>query len=281
MDFKANAKINLSLDITGILPNGYHSVSMVMQSVELCDIVSIEKNETKNITVTTDNPQIPDGKENLAYRACELMINEYNIPYGFDIKIKKNIPIAGGMAGGSTDAAAVMRGINEMCNLGASTEDLMKLGVTLGADIPFCIKKKPALAEGIGEKLTEVNGLSKDLYILLVNPNVLISTKEIYNKIDNEKCFNTVDNESLILALRNRNIKKASIYMKNVMETVTSEICPEIKQIINKLCDKGAKVALMSGSGATCYGVFESREKAILAQTEFGKYFTAITNPVE
>ncbi len=281
MDFEANAKINLSLDITGILPNGYHSVSMVMQSVGLCDIISIEKNETEKITVTTDNPQIPDGKENLAYRACELMINEYNIPYGFDIKIKKNIPIAGGMAGGSTDAAAVMRGINEMCNLGASTEELMKLGVRLGADIPFCIQKKPALAEGIGEKLTPIKGLSKGLYILLVNPNVLISTKEIYNKIDDKKCFNTVDNESLILALHDENIEKASVYMKNVMETVTSEICPEINKIVNELYNKGAKVALMSGSGATCYGVFESREKAVLAQAEFGKYFTAITNPVE
>lgn len=281
MEFEANAKINLSLDITGVLPDGYHSVSMVMQSVELCDIVSIEKSETKDITVTTDNPQIPDGKENLAYHACELMMNEYNILHGFDVKIKKNIPIAGGMAGGSTDAAAVMRGINEMCNLGASTEELMKLGVRLGADVPFCIQKKPALAEGIGEKLTTIKGLPKDLYILLVNPNVLISTKEIYNRIDNKKCFNTVDNKSLVLALCDKNIEKASIYMKNVMETVTSEICPEINQIVNELYNKGAKIALMSGSGATCYGVFESEEEAVLAQAEFGKYFTAITNPVE
>lgn len=281
MEFKANAKINLSLDVTGVLKNGYHSVSMVMQSVELCDIVTIEKNNTKEISVVTDNPQIPDGRENLAFRACELMIDKYSISHGFDIKIKKNIPIAGGMAGGSTDAAAVMRGINKMCNLGASTEELMKLGVTLGADIPFCIQQKPALAEGIGEKLTPIKGLSKDLYILLVNPNALISTKEIYNRIDSKKFFNTVDNRALISALENRDLAKASCCMKNVMETVTGEICPQISEIVNDLYNYGAKVALMSGSGATCYGVFESNENAVIAQKAFSNCFTAITNPVE
>lgn len=279
MDFKANAKINLSLDITGKLDNGYHSVSMVMQSVELCDIVSIEK--SNDISVLTDNPLIPDGKENIAYRACELMINEFNIPHGFSVEIKKNIPIAGGMAGGSTDAAAVMRGINEVCGLGATTKELMELGVTLGADVPFCIQQKPALAEGIGEKLTHVKGLSKDLYILLVNPNVLISTKEIYNKIDSKSFFNTVDNCALISALERGDISEASCYMKNVMETVTGEICPQIGEIIKKLYQHGAAVALMSGSGATCYGVFLNKEKAMAAQEVFANCFTAITNPVE
>ncbi len=281
MDFNAYAKINLSLDVTGILPNGYHNVSMVMQSVGLCDIVSVEKNTTNKITVTTDNSQIPDGVENLAYRACALMREKYDIPCGFDIKIKKNIPVAGGMAGGSTDAAAVMRGINELCGIGASVEELMEIGVTLGADVPFCIQQKPALAEGIGEKLTTIKGLSRNLYILLVNPNVLISTKEIYEKIDSKKCFNTVDNESLIAALKLGDLNTASSKMKNVMETVTKEICPSIDEIVKKLYDNGAKAALMSGSGATCYGVFESREKAIAAQNDFKGYFTALTNPVE
>lgn len=279
MDLKANAKINLSLDICGILDNGYHSVSMVMQSVELCDLVSIEKSH--DITVETDNPLIPDGKENLAYRACELMINEFRIPHGFSVKIKKNIPVAGGMAGGSTDAAAVMRGINEICDLGLSTEKLMELGLMLGADVPFCIQKKPAHAEGIGEKLTPIEGLSKDLYILLVNPNISISTKEIYSKIDDKNCFNSVDNETLVSALKEQNLEKAIPHMKNVMQSVTEEICPEIRLIIEKLYKNGAEVALMSGSGATCYGVFKSIETAQKAQKAFSEYFTAITNPVE
>ncbi len=281
MDFKAYGKINLSLDITGLLENGYHSVSMVMQPVELCDIVSIEKLSSKEIIVTTNNENIPNGKDNLAYKAAQLMIEKYKLCHGFDIKITKNIPLSGGMAGGSTDAAAVMCGINKICVLGKTEDELMELGVTLGADIPFCIKAKPSLAEGIGEKLTNITGLSKNLYILLVNPNIFISTKEIYNRIDEDKCYNHIDNDALILALKNRDLDAARSNMKNVMQTVTSKICPEIDEIIKKLYQKGAKVALMSGSGATCYGVFEDENAARLAQNEFKDYFTAITNPVE
>ena len=281
MDIKAYGKINLSLDVTGVLPNGYHSVSMVMQSVELCDIVSIEKNDSGKILVRCDNPQIPEGEGNLAYRACELVTKEFNIPCGFDIFIKKSIPVAGGMAGGSTDAAAVIRGINEICELNQTEEKLMKLGLALGADIPFCIQKKPALAEGIGEKLTQVSGLSKDLYILLVNPKVLISTKEIYSRIDNTKKYNSIDNQALVSALEGKDLKEAKANMKNVMQDVSAAICPEIDEIIKTLYEKGAEVALMSGSGATCYGVFKNKEDVIYAQSAFNNYFTAITNPVE
>lgn len=282
MKIKAYGKINLSLDITGVLENGYHSVATVMQSVELCDNVFIEKGDTNEICVTTDNPQIPDGEENLAYKAAKMMVDKFNIPHGFLIKIEKNIPLAGGMAGGSADAAAVILGINELCGLKKSTEELMDLGVKLGADIPFCIQKKPAYAEGIGEKLTNITGLSKDTYILLVNPNVLISTKEIYNCIDAKKCYKTVDNQALIKALKNRDLDAAAANMKNVMQTVTVEICPEINDIIDTLNKNGAKAALMSGSGATCFGIFTDKENAILAQCAFDKnYFTAITNPIE
>lgn len=283
MEIKAYGKINLSLDITGVLENGYHSVAMIMQSVELCDKVFIEKNSTQRITVVTDNPKIPDGKDNLAYKAADLMVNTYNLPYCFDIKIEKNIPLSGGMAGGSTDAAAVMRGINELCDLNASNEDLMKLGVILGADIPFCIQKNPAFAQGIGEKLTPITGLLRDTYILLVNPNIEISTKQIYNLIDTKKCYNTVDNETLIRALENRDLDTASKNMKNVMQMVTAELCPEISIIIETLNNNDAKVALMSGSGATCFGVFKDRKTAEIAQNAFNNtnYFTAITNPIE
>ncbi len=282
MKIKAYGKINLSLDVTGVLENGYHSVAMVMQSVELCDKVFVEKKDTTEIRVTTDNPQIPDGEENLAYKAAKMMVDKFNIPHGFFIKIEKNIPLSGGMAGGSADAAAVILGINELCGLKKSTEELMDLGVKLGADIPFCIQKKPAYAEGIGEKLTSITGLSKDTYILLVNPNILISTKDIYNRIDTKKCYNSVDNQALIKALKNRDLDAASASMKNVMQIVTAEICPEINVIIDTLYKNGAKAALMSGSGATCYGIFTDKEDAKTAQCAFDKnYFTAITNPIE
>ena len=183
MDIKAYGKLNLSLDITGILENGYHSVSMVMQSVELCDIVSLEKNDTGEISVVTDKENAPDGCDNIAYKACQLMKETYGLSCGFDVKIKKEIPIAGGMAGGSTDAAAVIRGINEICGLEKCESELMELGLKLGADVPFCIQTKCALAEGIGEKLTNIKGLPSDFYILLVNPNISVSTKEIYHRV--------------------------------------------------------------------------------------------------
>jgi len=279
MDIKAYGKINLSLDITGVLPNGYHSVSMLMQSVELCDIVSI--NKSNDISVICDNPDVPNGCDNLAYKACELMIEKFSIPHGFDIRITKNIPIAGGMAGGSTDAAAVMRGINEICNLGVSIEELMELGVRLGADIPFCIQEKPALAEGIGEILTPVKGLWKELYILLVNPNVSVSTKEIYQKIDSQHYFNKVNNSELIKAIFSRDFYGMKHHMQNVMQIITEEMCPPIRTIINTLEENGALVALMSGSGATCYGIFDDEYVAKNAQKIFTDYFTAITHPVE
>lgn len=280
MDIKAYGKLNLSLDITGILDNGYHSVSMVMQSVELCDIVSIEKNDSGNITVTTDNENVPGGSDNIAYKACQLMKEMFSLSCGFDVKIKKNIPVAGGMAGGSTDAAAVIRGINEICELKKTKTELLSLGLKLGADVPFCIQQKSALAEGIGEKLTNINGLPPCFYILLVNPNISVSTKEIYQRVDKYKMFNRVNNIKLIEALENGDYSVAFANMKNVMQDVTNEICPQIKCIIEDLENLGAKKALMSGSGATCYGIFTDEKDAKNAQKQFSEYFTAITRPL-
>lgn len=282
MDIKAHGKLNLSLDITGILDNGYHSVSMVMQSVELCDVVTIEKNNTGKISVCTDNQDVPDNCDNIAYKACQIMKEVFNLSCGFDVKIKKNIPVAGGMAGGSTDAAAVIRGINEICELNIPESKLMEIGLKLGADVPFCIQKKCALAEGIGEKLTNVKGLPTDFYILLVNPNVSVSTKEIYQRVDKHKMFNIVENEKLVEALYEGNYPVAFANMKNIMQDVTNEICPEIKNITDKLKYNGAEVALMSGSGATCYGVFIDEKTAKNAQRQFDeRFFTAITKPIE
>jgi len=283
MEFKAYGKINLSLDVTGILDNGYHSVSMVMQSVELCNIVNIKKKEKGTIVVKSDNPYIPEGKDSLVYRACDLMIKEYNLTCGFEVFISTNLPVAGGMAAGSSDAAAVIRGINEICELGASMDELMNLGVTLGADIPFCIQIKPAFAEGIGEKLTNISALWSDLHILVVNPGYHVSTKEIYQRIDSYKKTYIVDNKSLIQALSNKNLLQAKLNMKNVMQDITSQLCPKINEIIDCLYENGAEVALMSGSGATCYGIFTDEKTAITAKNKLkNNYdFVALTKPIE
>ena len=200
MILNAHGKIN-SLDITGRREDGYHYVSMVMQSVALCDVVSVDKNSSGAVFVKLDNPEVPDGQENLAYKACELMISQFCLNCGFDVFIQKHIPVAGGMAGGSTDAAAVMKAVNHLCGLQLSQRQLMELGLCLGADVPFCIQEKPALATGIGEILTSVAGLPENVWILLVNPNEKISTKTIYDMVDQNLVYSTVDNRALISAL--------------------------------------------------------------------------------
>jgi len=277
---KAYGKLNLSLDITGRRDDGYHYVSMLMQSVELCDFVTVLKNDTGTLTVTCDNPDIPNGKDNLAYRALELMKDTCSLSCGFDVSIEKHIPVAGGMAGGSTDAAAVLRAVNTLCDLNLSQEKLMEIGLKLGADVPFCVQKAPALATGIGEILTPVTGLSDDLCILLVNPNVALSTKAIYDIVDNTLQSGCVDNDALVLALKNGDIRKAARYMQNVMQTASNSLCGEISGIITRIQELGAIHAMMSGSGATCFGIFKEKPDIKNAEAIFSGCFVSLTKPL-
>lgn len=280
MKLKAFAKINLSLDVTGKREDGYHNISSLMQSVSLCDIVSVEKNDSGKIIVKTDNPDVPDGEKNIAYKAAKQMIEDYGLNCGFDIYIEKHIPVAGGMAGGSTNAAAVIRAVNEICNLGLNNDEMMKTGVKIGADVPFCIQKSAALCEGIGEIITSVKGLSDDLWVLIVNPNVKVSTKLIYEKIDENVNYNTVDNKNLILTLQNGDVSLAKNYMVNVMQTVSEGICTEIGEIIDSIKEMGAIHAMMSGSGATCFGIFETKPDLEKAKRIFRDYFVTLANPI-
>ncbi len=251
----AHAKINLSLDVLSRRADGYHEVSMVMHQVELADTVKLSKKDVKSINLTSNSVQIPLNEKNIAYKAAKLLTERFDLKCGFDIHIDKKIPIAGGMAGGSTDAAAVLCLINEACSLGLSKEKLMEIGLELGADVPYCIFSKPALAEGVGEKLSEIYGLPP-CKILLVNPGVEVSTKEVYETIDTYKIIEHIDNRSLIDCLSQNNLSGAVNFMKNVMQPVSSKICPEIPIIIEKINKLGALHAMMSGSGATCFGIF-------------------------
>ncbi len=280
MKLKAFAKINLSLDITGKRENGYHDIESLMQSVSLFDIVSVEKNDCGKLSVKTDNPDIPDGEENIAYKAAKQMIEDFDLNCGFDIFIEKHIPVAGGMAGGSTDAAAVIRGINEISGLGLTNEEMMKTGIKIGADVPFCIQQSAALCEGIGEIITSVKGLSKDLWILIVNPNIKVSTKLIYEKIDEKVSYNTVDNKKLVDDLKKGDLNDAKGYMKNVMQTVSENECREISDVIKKIKEMGAIHSMMSGSGATCFGIFEEKPDLEKVKQIFKDYFVTIANPI-
>lgn len=280
MILKAHGKINLSLDITNRRDNGYHDVAMVMQSVELCDIISVKMNNSGLITVKTDNPAIPDGEKNLAYKACKLMKDTFSLDFGFDIFIEKHIPLSGGMAGGSTDAASVIRAVNELCGLRLTEEKMMKIGIKLGADIPFCIHRKPSFCEGLGEVITPIKGLSENIYILLVNPNEEISTKNVYELFDDSPRYNSVDNASLIDALSKDDIILASKYMKNVLEPISSSLCEKISDIIKKMDNLGAIKSMMSGSGATCFGIFKSKPDIKKVNEAFDGYYYSLTKPV-
>ena len=281
MILKAHGKINLSLDITGKRKDGYHDIATLMQSVELCDEIEITKNDKGTILVTSDSKALPDGEENIAYRACRKMKEAFALNDGFQISIRKRIPLAGGMAGGSADAAAVIRAVNSLCQLNLSEKQLMEIGVTLGADIPFCIQEKPAFATGIGEILTPVKGLSKDIFIILVNPKVAVSTKVIYEAIDTAAQYGSVDNKALISALKDGDINRAKEYMVNIMEPVTSAHCKEVPEIIKKLNSMGAIHAMMTGSGATCFGLFEKKPDEASFKKSFPDFYVCLTKPYE
>ena len=277
----AYGKINLSLDITGRRADGYHDIASVMQSVSLCDEISIELRQDQNVFVKTDCPDLQDCENNIAYKACMQMKTDFQIDCGFDIFIQKRIPLAGGMAGGSTDAAAVIRGMNLLCKLGATEEKLNKTALKIGADVPFCLGKKTALATGVGEILTPVCGLPESVGILLVNPGVQVSTKTIYESIDNRAEYGTVDNSALVEALQKKDVDTAKAYMVNIMEPITGALCPQVPEIIRIMLENGAFHAMMSGSGATCFGLFHGCPDVEKFRRLFPHYYVNTTTALQ
>ena len=267
MRYKANAKINLSLDVTGVRENGYHDVRMIMQSIELCDYLDIEVNNSGRIELTCSNPEIECDKGNLIYKAADKLINKavdeeiIDKNTGVTISLQKNIPIAAGLAGGSTDAAATLVGLNEELGLGYSSSELRGLGVTLGADIPFCIEGGTYLSEGIGEVLSKLKD-APDCFIVLVKPDINVSTKFVYdNLILNEETVHP-DVDAMLNAIETGSIKRVADCLDNLLATVTEKEYPIIVDIKNILKENGALNAIMSGSGPTVFGLFDDEEKA-------------------
>jgi 4-diphosphocytidyl-2-C-methyl-D-erythritol kinase len=256
----ANAKINLSLDVLRKREDGYHEVRMIMQTIDLHDEVIVESIEN-GIEVSCNKHWVPSGNKNIAYKAAELIIEEYGIQKGVRIKIIKNIPVAAGLAGGSSDAAAVLKGINRLFSLGISENDLMLLGKKIGADVPFCIKGGTALAEGIGDKLTSLNPL-RGISIILVKPKIFVSTAWVYNNLDLKRITSKPDTETLINAVEEGNISNVVKNMRNVLESVTVKKHSVIKDIKDSLIRYGALGSMMSGSGPTVFGIFEDKAYA-------------------
>ena len=280
---KAYAKINLGLDVVRRLPNGYHEVKMVMQSVGLWDELTLERAEG-GITITTDADGLSTGEDNLIYRAARLMLDKYGCP-GLRVHLQKNIPIAAGMAGGSTDAAAVMKGINHLYRLGLSPAQLMEDGVAIGADVPYCILGGTALAEGIGEKLTPLPPLPP-CHILIAKPDISVSTKYVYEHLDADGLEAHPDIDGMVQAIRDGSLRGVLERMANVLETVTVPAHPVIADIKARMRELGAADSRMSGSGPTVFGIFrqEDRKLAEAALEQFGQEDLAgqafLTTPV-
>ena len=275
----AKGKINLLLDVTQRRENGYHDIVTIMQSVKLSDKVTVEKTNDGTVTLKTDFDNIVAPEDNIAYKAIMLMKEEFNLSCGFNVTIEKNIPIAGGMGGGSTNAAAVIKAINIICDLNQPQDTLMQLGLKLGADVPFCIFEKCAIARGVGEEILEATGL-KNVKIVIVNPGVSVSTKQIYELVDEKCTLGMIDEKLALLSLENMELHSYKDTLKNIMQPVTAELCPQIESIIKELKDLGAVHSMMSGSGPTCFGIFENDIDEEKIKNHFKNYFVAVTEPI-
>lgn len=261
MELKALGKINLGLDVLGRRENGYHDVRMVMQTLYLYDNVTLIKKEESGIEIESNLHFLPKDSGNIAWKAANLLMEEFGIPGGIKIILNKYIPVAAGMAGGSSNAAAVLYGMNKMYQLGLSQQELMDRGVKLGADVPYCIMRGTVLAEGIGEILSPLPPMPK-CQILIAKPAVSVSTKAVYEAIDSKEIEEHPDIDGIIEGLNRQDLNKIASSMGNVLERVTMEMHPEIAQIKNCMLEHGALGAMMSGSGPTVFGIFRDRMTA-------------------
>lgn len=266
---KAYAKINLGLDVVRRLPNGYHEVRMIMQNVGIYDVLTFAKAE-EGITLQVDNQEVPADGNNLICKAAKLLMETAGIQGGVRITLEKNIPIAAGMAGGSTDAAAAFLGINELYEIGYDIEQLKALGVKIGADVPYCIQGGTALAEGIGEVLSELPA-PPACHLLIAKPDINVSTKFVYENLRANELEYHPDIDGMLKALDAGDLKGITDRLGNVLETVTVPAYPIIQEIKNLMLAAGAENALMSGSGPTVFGMFTDKEQAEAASAEIRK----------
>ena len=261
LQLKAYGKINLGLDVIRKRPDGYHDLDMIMQMVDVYDDVIIEKKAGEEIVVKADAAVLSNGKDNLAYMAAKMLFDEFGIKSGVEITIHKRIPIAGGMAGGSSDCATTLIGINEMFNLGLSKQQLMERGVKLGADVPYCVLGGTAIARGIGEVLTPLP-TPPQCHVIIAKPPISVSTAYVYGHIRPDEITKRPDIEQMTLAIKEQDLNKLSDLLYNVMEEVTVSEYPVIEKLKSIMLENGALKSIMSGSGPTVFGLFDDRKKA-------------------
>lgn len=264
---KARAKINISLDVIRRRPDNYHDVSMIMQTVDLHDKIYIRKTKKKGIFLNVNLKWLPFDERNLAYKAAKMLMDTYDIQSGVYIDLEKKIPVAAGLAGGSSDAATVLIGMNRLFNLGLSKGKLMEMGKELGADIPYCIMQGTALAEGIGEKLKRLP-VFPDCYVVLAKPAVRVSTPWVYQNLNLKKVHRRPETREIITAIKEDDLYGISHRLCNVLEEVTARKYPVIEEIKQVMIREGALGAVMSGSGPTVFGLYSDRSKAKKAMHE-------------
>ena len=261
---RAYAKINIGLDVLRRRADGYHEVKMVMQTVDIYDELVLERRKEPGIELRMDNSDLPSGGDNLICRAADLLFREKEITGGVNISLTKRIPIAAGMAGGSADAAAALRGLNELFDMGYSLKELQALGVGLGADIPYCLAGGTMLSEGIGEILTPLPA-PPAAHLVIAKPDINVSTAFVYGNLHADRLAWHPDIDGMIAALQKGDLDGITGRLGNVLETVTVKAHPVIEQIKELLRKQGAENALMSGSGPTVFGIFKEKETAARA----------------
>ena len=272
---KCNAKINLSLDVKGVRPDGYHNVELILNEISLYDILKVELNNDNIITLTCDDKTLPTDSENIAYRAAELFFTETNLSFGADITLTKKIPHGAGLAGGSADAAGVLRALNRMTGFPLPNERLFKLASKLGADVPFCLSGGCAFGEGIGDILTPLPALKGFSYVI-VKPDESISTAYVYKNLDLNIRPNNLNVRMVAEAIRKGDIQMLIQNAGNIMESVTASKFPVINDIKAMLYKSGAILSLMSGSGTSVFGMFDDLSAARTAAAILTKAYNSV-----
>lgn len=261
ISLKALAKINLGLDVVRRREDGYHEVRMIMQTIQLYDRLDIKRTQEPGIQIQTNLSFLPVNENNLIYKAAKLLMDEFSITDGVSVKLDKRIPVAAGMAGGSTDAAAMLIGVNRLFSLGLTKRQLMERGVKIGADVPYCIMRGTALAEGIGEALSPLPPMVK-CPVLIAKPSISVSTKFVYQNLKLDDTTIHPDIDRLIDDIKAKNLHDIAAHMGNVLETVTIPNYPVIDEIKKHMLSNGAVGAMMSGSGPTVFGLFDDEDTA-------------------
>ncbi|MBO1004728.1 4-(cytidine 5'-diphospho)-2-C-methyl-D-erythritol kinase [Pseudogracilibacillus auburnensis] len=256
---KAPAKINLSLDVLGKRNDGFHEVEMVMTTIDLADRIELVEKKTDEIILNSQNRFVPDDRRNLAYQAAEVLKRKFAIKQGVDITIDKTIPVAAGLAGGSSDAAATLRGLNQLWGLQLSVEELAEIGSEIGSDVSFCVHGGTAIARGRGEKITKLPA-PPNCWVILAKPEIGVSTADVYRNLNIEKIAHP-NTKEIVQAIENQAYDKICTYMANALEDVTFSMYPEVLHIKQQMEKFGADAVLMSGSGPTVFGLVQHESR--------------------